>query len=242
MDAFGVTPDSHVILYGTEGCFSIPRVWYTFKAMGHPVDKVHIMDRSLNDWIDAGGPIEIGPRETIRVENLPGCQVDDNEDDDGNKNPPKYDTAVDAMNVVGMERVLKLVNDYHANNKNDNQQTSNGIIVDARSAGRFVGTEPEPRPGLRGGHMPGAFNVPFNTLLDDDNKKFSSKEEMISIFKQAGVDINTEKDIICSCGSGVTACWIALALEECGRDPSKTFIYDGSWVEWASDENTPVVK
>lgn len=221
MDEFGVTCDSDVILYGTEGCFSIPRVLYTFKAMGHPVDKVHMMDGSLKDWMDANGPIETGPRETIRVDNLSQDKA------------TKYDRAVDARNVVDMAKVLELVK---------NGPNSSGIIVDARSAGRFVGIEPEPRPGLRGGHMPGAFNVPFNTLLDDDNKKLRSKEEMISIFKDAGVDVNTEKDIICSCGSGVTACWLALALEECGRDPSKTFVYDGSWIEWASDESTPVVK
>jgi thiosulfate/3-mercaptopyruvate sulfurtransferase len=90
--------------------------------------------------------------------------------------------------------------------------------------------------------MPGAFNVPFDTLLNDEKNKLRSREEMISIFENAGVDVNTEKDIICSCGSGVTACWIALALEECGRDPTKTFLYDGSWIEWASDESNPVVK
>jgi len=90
--------------------------------------------------------------------------------------------------------------------------------------------------------MPGAKNVPFNLLLEEGNMaKFLSKDEMISIFNDAGVDVNTNQKIICTCGSGVTACTISAALEECGRDPSNTFIYDGAWIEWASDENNPVV-
>jgi len=223
MDEFGVTPDSDLIVYGTEGCFSIPRAFYTLRAMGHPIDRLHLMQGSLKDWIDAGGPIETGMQDSLKVSDLDDVAEDD----------IKYDKAVDAINVVGMEKVMDVVASGSAES----------IIVDARSAGRFVGEAPEPRPGLRGGHMPGAFNVPFNILLDlDDGNKFRSKEDMIQIFKEAGVDVGTDKDIICTCGSGVTACWLALALEECGRDPSKTFIYDGAWIEWASDANTPVVK
>ena len=219
MDEFGITPETNVVVYGSEGCFSIPRAFYTFRAMGH--DKVHMLDGSLADWIDSNGPTESGPKDSFKVANL---------STDG---AAKYKNAVDPINIVDINHVSNVV-------KSGN--SSGSIIVDARSAGRFDGIEPEPRPGLRGGHMPGAFNVPFNILLDDNNKKFLPKEEMKSIFEQAGVDVETEMNIVCSCGSGVTACWLALALEECGRDPAKTLIYDGSWIEWASDENTPVVK
>lgn len=229
MDEFGITSYTNVILYGTEGCFSIPRVLYTFKAMGHPIENVKMMNGSLKDWMDAGGPVEWGWKESMRVDHhlvLGGDYVS------------RYDKAVDARNVVNMDKIVELVQ----NTKNGVSTDTAGVIVDARSKGRFVGKEPEPRKGLRGGHMPGAFNVPFDRLLKDDKKTLRSKEEMISIFSNAGVDVYTEKDIICSCGSGVTACWIALALEECGRDPSRTFVYDGSWIEWASDERNPVVK
>jgi len=226
MDELGVKPSSDIVLYGTEGCFSIPRAFYTLRAMGHPSDKVHMMGGSLKDWIDAGGPIETGPKISIKVEEM----------DLGVKNSDiQYDVAVDAQNVVNIEKVMSVVA-LGADN-------ADSIIVDARSAGRFVGEAPEPRPGLRGGHMPGAFNVPFNTLLDEDNmSKYKPKEEMINIFKDAGVDVKTEKKIICTCGSGVTACSLTAALEECGRDPSKTFVYDGSWIDWAMEEGAPVVK
>jgi len=234
MDEFGITFDTDIILYGTEDCFSIPRVLYTFKAMGHPADRVKMMNGSLKDWMDAGGPVEWGTKETIRVEDLL------EQEKDFEKSLIKYDVAVDAKNVVGMDRITEIV----VQNATA-QGGERGIIVDARSAGRFVGKEPEPRKGLRGGHMPGAFNVPFDTLLDTENgkkKTLRSREELISIFQDAGVNVYTVEDIICSCGSGVTACWVALALEECGRDPMKTFVYDGSWIEWASDEKNPVVK
>ena len=227
MDHYNITPSTDVILYGTEGCFSIPRVFCTFKAMGHPEDKVHMMQGSLKDWMAGGGPVEDGEKESMRVESLDSSA-------DGTETDVKYDAAVEAINVVGMDKVLDVVNGKDPND---------AIIIDARSAGRFVGEEPEPRPGLRGGHMPQSLNVPFNILLDiEGDDIFLSKEEMVQIFQDAGVDVQTEKDVILTCGSGVTACWLAVALEECGRDPSKTYIYDGSWIEWASDDNTPVVK
>lgn len=81
--------------------------------------------------------------------------------------------------------------------------------------------------------MPGAYNVPFTELLEpDDMTKFKSPEIMTEIFSNAGVDVHSQKKIILSCGSGVTACVLAVALFECGRDPKNTYIYDGSWIEW----------
>jgi thiosulfate/3-mercaptopyruvate sulfurtransferase len=218
MDEFGITPESDVILYGTEGCFSLARTFLTFRSLGH--SRVHIMQGSLKDWIDAKGPIESGAKKSLKVDEL------------SENVAIKYDTAVDAKNMVDMRKMIEVI---------ESGEKSNALIVDARSAGRFIGEAPEPRPGLRGGHMPSALNVPFNILLEGDNK-FQGKETIVQAFKDAGVDVETEKDIICTCGSGVTASWLALALEECGRDPSKTFVYDGSWIEWASDLSNPVVK
>ena len=100
-------------------------------------------------------------------------------------------------------------------------------IADARSAGRFQGRDPEPRPGLRSGHMPGARNVPFTTLLNADGT-LKSRPELRAAFEAAGIDFN--RPIATSCGSGVTAAVLSLALAVLGR--ADTRLYDGSWSEW----------
>ncbi len=102
-------------------------------------------------------------------------------------------------------------------------------IVDARSPGRFKGQEPEPRPGLRAGHIPGAFNVHYATLLNDDHT-MKDEDAIRATFDAAGVDLS--KPIATSCGSGVTAAILMLALARIGH--TRNALYDGSWVEWGS--------
>ncbi|MEQ1616152.1 MAG: 3-mercaptopyruvate sulfurtransferase [Hyphomicrobiaceae bacterium] len=110
-------------------------------------------------------------------------------------------------------------------------------IVDARAAARFAGTVPEPRAGLRSGHIPSSKNVPFGTLLNADGT-MKNETELAAIFKSAGVD--PSKPVVASCGSGVTAGVIALALARLGQTDAA--VYDGSWSEWGlEDAGTPVV-
>ena len=100
-------------------------------------------------------------------------------------------------------------------------------IIDARSEGRFIGTAPEPRSGLRSGSIENSINVPYETLLNEDFT-FKKKREILDIFSKKGVVFNNY--IITTCGSGVTAAVLYLALDEIGC--SKISLYDGSWAEW----------
>jgi thiosulfate/3-mercaptopyruvate sulfurtransferase len=109
-------------------------------------------------------------------------------------------------------------------------------LVDARSAPRFKGEVSEPREGIRSGHMPGAFNIPFDTLLKSGH--FLPVDQLKAIFDRANIDLR--KPIICTCGSGVTACIIGVAALLCGA--TQVSVYDGSWSEWGADTQYPVVK
>ncbi len=102
-------------------------------------------------------------------------------------------------------------------------------IIDARSPGRFRGEEPEPRKGLRAGHIPGSVCVHYKTLLNDDGT-MKPEEDLRAVFEAAGVDL--KKPAITTCGSGVTACVLTLALHRMGH--TRNAVYDGSWVEWGA--------
>jgi thiosulfate/3-mercaptopyruvate sulfurtransferase len=103
-------------------------------------------------------------------------------------------------------------------------------VLDARSAGRFSGTDPEPRPGLAGGSIPGSTNIPFTDLLNPEDGTFLPEDELQQVLTAAGVDL--KRPIVTTCGSGVTAAIISLALHTVGCP--NTSLYDGSWTEWDS--------
>ncbi|MDG2243919.1 MAG: sulfurtransferase [Rhodospirillaceae bacterium] len=109
-------------------------------------------------------------------------------------------------------------------------------VVDARAAGRFAGTDPEPKADLRSGHIPGSRNVPFASLFEPASKTFKSAADIKAQFDAAGVDLDAP--IATTCGSGVTACTVALSAYLLGKDD--VAIYDGSWVDWGSDPDTPI--
>jgi thiosulfate/3-mercaptopyruvate sulfurtransferase len=109
-------------------------------------------------------------------------------------------------------------------------------IVDARPAARFVGAAPEPRPGVRSGHMPGARSLPHDRLIDGEGR-LRPPDELARRFEEAGVDLS--RPVIVSCGSGVTAAVLALGLATIGK--SDVALYDGAWAEWGGRADTDVV-
>ena len=109
-------------------------------------------------------------------------------------------------------------------------------IIDARSASRFSGETPEPRPGLRSGHMPGACNLPYAALYEG-NGHFKSPDALRQILKNAGIDL--DRPLVTTCGSGITAAVLSLALALLGRWDVP--VYDGSWAEWGAQPDTSVI-
>jgi len=108
------------------------------------------------------------------------------------------------------------------------------LVVDARGAPRFTGTDPEPRPGIASGHIPCSLNVPYASLFNPDGT-WKSPEGIRQAFISGGVDL--DQPIITSCGSGITACALAFGLHLIGKDDVS--LYDGSWTEWGADPETP---
>ncbi len=133
-----------------------------------------------------------------------------------------FAVAFDAGAVRSYEEVRRLI-------------AEGGQIADARSAGRFLGTSPEPRAGIASGHMPGAVNVPFTELVESG--RMLDVERMRRVFGARGVDL--ERPVVTTCGSGVTAAVLALGLAECGV--TAVSLYDGSWAEWAQVPGARIV-
>ena len=109
-------------------------------------------------------------------------------------------------------------------------------VLDARSTGRFRGVDPEPRPGLRGGRIPGSCSLPYNLLIDPKTQTILPADALRARFIEAGIDLT--RPVVTSCGSGVTACVLALGLHLLGHD--RVAVYDGSWAEWGLPGDTPV--
>ena len=196
----GVGPDSTVVVYDSVGVFSAPRVWWSFRAMGH--DAVFVLDGGLPKWLAESRPIETGWREPEHGE---------------------FKARLRPELIRDLAQVRGIVE-------------GGGVqLVDARGAVRFRGEAPEPRAGLRAGHMPGAKNVHYAGVVQADGT-LASPETIEAAFKAGGVDLASP--IATTCGSGISAAILALALARIGRED--VAVYDGSWTEWGGLADTPV--
>lgn len=138
------------------------------------------------------------------------------------REPTHFSPAFNEAMVAGVERVKKTLVDRSAQ------------VVDSRPAERFRGEAPEPRPGVRPGHMPGSLNLPAGKLVE--NGVLASPQKIAAAVSEAGID--PAKPVITSCGSGVSAAILWLALDSIGKEPQA--LYDGSWTEWGGNEELPV--
>jgi len=145
------------------------------------------------------------------------------ESGDVHRAPASFHATLDQDAVKGFSQMQQLI-------------STQGQILDARSAGRFAGSLPEPRPGISSGHMPGATSIPFTELVEEGRLK--PAEELRQIFAAKGVDL--KQPITTTCGSGVTAAVIALGLEVAGA--KQVSLYDGSWAEYGAHPEAVIEK
>ncbi|KAF1800543.1 Rhodanese-like domain-containing protein [Mucor lusitanicus] len=173
-------------------------------------DSISVLNGGLPAWEKADGPVETGPPEPVK--------------------PQVYKVSRVNKDIVrNYETVLA--------NARDIQQGKQGAqVLDARPYARFTGEAPEPRIGLSSGHMPGSISVAFNEVVESG--EMLDDDKLRKVFESKGVDV--DKEIITSCGSGITASILYLALERIGA--RKLAVYDGSWTEYAAKDDALIIK
>ncbi|MCC2615727.1 sulfurtransferase [Aestuariibacter halophilus] len=193
-----------LLVYDYQGMRFAPRAWWMFCSMGY---QIRLLNGDFNAWFDAGLPVTpLDDSTTVKQDQpsvAPCWALPDT------KRLPQY--------WADKHDVLIALDD------------PNIVIIDARSQARYLAQVPEPRPGMQRGHIPGALNIPFDSLLNSHG--MADKKVLEARFASLG--IGQDQALIVYCGSGVTACVVALAARVCGF--SRVRVYDGSWSEWGKE-------
>jgi thiosulfate/3-mercaptopyruvate sulfurtransferase len=207
MSALGISDTATIVIYEQEGVFSAPRARWMLRTFGAP--NVYILNGGLNAWLAASLPTESGPVQ--HPVHRPAAT---------------FHATLNHEAVKDFAQIQQLIA-AHAQGSQ---------ILDARSAARFNGTAPEPRPGISSGHMPGSASTPFTDLIEAGRLK--SPEDLRALFTAKHVDL--QQPITTTCGSGVTAAVVALGLELAGA--TDVTLYDGSWAEYAQHPEAVIEK
>lgn len=259
MDAYNVRNEDHVVIYAKRGALFTPRMWFLFVSMGHDTNRVHLMQGSLEDYVEFGGEVEEysladdggGSSSRTDEEGVEIREMYYDEEytkyfDDGVLNvprlynayaesTPRYKVSVSkASHICGKEEVLNAINSnlksMESTNRNDDDDDTNDTTIILDTRGSSYAK----------GHMPSAIHLPYAQLVDPNNALILKPiSEIKQIFEDRGIDyLNPNKKIILSCGSGVSVCHAYLALKQLGREMSEENlrIYDGSWTEWKTTD------
>ncbi|KAH8927455.1 Rhodanese-like protein [Atractiella rhizophila] len=233
-ERLGIGRDTKVVVYDSVGTWSAPRTLWTFKAFGHA--DACILDGGLPRWL------------------AEGFEVDDSSETGRRTLTPK------STSYSTPELLKSFVRDYPfmvENSKFDLVEDGEGggqLVLDARAKGRFDGTAPEPRPNLSSGHIPNSINLPFTDLLtppSDTNPPYQTllpQDELRKVFERTMERYNippsslTTRNFVTTCGSGMTAAIIWLALQVAGLKPDQVGLYDESWTGYAARKESKIVK
>jgi len=198
-----------IIFFDHLGCFSSPRVWFTFKCFG--AENIKILNAGIKTLKESGLTVKGGKP-----------NLSENLDEDNEKS---YEYKFEESRIINLKQIYDSIKPLL-------NGTSEYILYDTRPADRFDGKAPDPRAGVRKGNIPGSKNIPFTEILDMPNGKMKNIEELRNVLEKRGVDLKTKKKIIASCGSGLTACILIFALFRVGI--KDVYLYDGSWSEYGS--------